>query len=335
MQYIKIAFDVMGSDNGFKPAIEAALKILKEKKDLKIIFVGKEFEIKSFLKNKKYNLEQVDFFNCEETIDMKDGIMDIRRKRDSSMVRALELVRDDIADGVTTGGATAPFIAGCIFILKRLEGIERPAFMPVIPTILKNKVTLLLDVGANLESDPEDIEKFAIMANAYSRVIKQVKNPKVALLNIGEESTKGTEIHKKAYELLKNNKYLDFYGNLEPRYITSGFVDVVVTDGYSGNVALKSAEGMGKNLLTEIKNSLTKNIFRKIAAFCLKKAFIEVREKFDYKNHAGAILLGVNKIAFKSHGSSDAISFYATLSMTYSAIKNRIVEKMKEALKIT
>ncbi|QBQ08007.1 glycerol-3-phosphate acyltransferase PlsX [Spiroplasma gladiatoris] len=334
MNYKKIAFDVMGSDNGLIPAVDAAIKLLGEQKDLKIIFVGKEDLIKNALKNKKYNIEQVDFLDCKEIIEMTDGIIDIRRKKDSSMVKALELVRDGKADAITTGGATAPFIAGCIFIIKRLESIERPAFMPVIPTLIKDKVTLLLDVGANLESDPEDLEKFALMANAYSKSILKVKEPKIALLNIGEEPSKGTEVHKKTYELLKNNSQINFYGNIESRYVTSGFVDVVVTDGYTGNMTLKAAEGMAKNLLFEIKQAITKTLFRKLAALRLKKAFNEVKAKFDYKNHAGAIVLGVDKIAFKSHGSSDVISFYATLKMTYNAIKNDVISNLKTSLNI-
>ncbi len=334
MEFKTIAFDVMGSDNGLIPAVDAAIKLLGEQKGLKIIFVGDEKEIKSCLHKKKYNHDQVEIFNTTEVIDMKGDIMDIRRKKDSSMVKALELVRDNKADAVTTGGATAPFIAGCHFILGKIKGIERPGFMPVIPTIIKDKVTLLIDVGANLECDPEDIEKFAIMATAYSKSVRDVDSPKVALLNIGEEESKGFDMHKKAYKLLKGNKDLNFIGNIEPRYLTSGIADIIVSDGYSGNVALKSIEGIGKMLLTEIKSAITKTLWRKMAALRLKKAFKEVSVKFDYKNHAGAILLGAKKIAFKSHGSSDKKSFYATLRMTYEAIENDVLNKMTKALKL-
>ncbi|AGR41516.1 phosphate acyltransferase PlsX [Spiroplasma taiwanense] len=332
MNFKKIAFDVMGSDNGLIPAVDAAIKLLGEQKDLKIIFVGNEEKLKSVLATKKYNPEQIEFFNTTEVINMTDGILEIRRKKDSSMVRAIELLESDKVDAITTAGATAPFIAGCHFILKEIPGIKRPGFMPVIPTVVSGKVTLLLDVGANLECDPEDLQNFAIMASAYSKLINNVDNPKVALLNIGEEKSKGFEMHQNAYKLMDENKNINFIGNIEPRYIASGDVDIVVTDGYTGNIALKAAEGMGKILLKEIKTALTKNIFRKLAALRLRKAFKEVSAKFDYKNHAGAILLGVNKIAFKSHGSSDKVAFYATLKMTYNAIKNDVVNKIKEAL---
>ncbi|AOG60713.1 glycerol-3-phosphate acyltransferase PlsX [Spiroplasma helicoides] len=332
MEYIKIAFDVMGSDKGLVPAIDAALRLISEKKDLKIILVGLQKDIKKELSKRKYNHEQIEIHNATEVIEMVDGIMDIRRKKDSSMVRSLEIVRDGIADGVTSGGATAPFIAGCIFILKRIEGIERPAFMPVMPTIIKDKVVLLLDAGANLECDADDILKFAIMASSYSKSVKGVESPKVALLNVGEEESKGLEFHKESYKVLKNNKNIEFIGNLEPRYMCSGIADIVVTDGYTGNIALKAIEGIGKNLLSEIKVALTKNLWRKLAALRLRKAFKEVSHKFDYRNHAGAIVLGVDKIAFKSHGSSDKVAFYASLKMTYDAIKNDVLNKVKAAL---
>ncbi|WP_339020569.1 phosphate acyltransferase PlsX [Spiroplasma endosymbiont of Atherix ibis] len=332
MEYKKIAFDVMGSDNGLIPAVDAAIKLLGEQKDLKIIFVGNEIELKKALSLKKYNPDQVEIINTTEVIEMTDGIMDIRRKKNSSMVKALELVKEGKADGITTGGATAPFIAGCHFIIKKLEGIERPGFMPVIPTLVKGKITLLLDVGANLECDPEDLVNFAIMATAYSKAVNSVEDPKVALLNIGEEKSKGLELNKQTYKLLEENKDINFVGNIESRYLANGIVDIIVTDGYTGNIALKAAEGMGKALLNEIKSAITKTLFRKLAALRLKKAFKEVKAKFDYKNHAGAILLGANGIAFKSHGSSDKIAFYATLKMTYNAIKNDVVNKVKKAL---
>ncbi|WP_100255215.1 phosphate acyltransferase PlsX [Spiroplasma clarkii] len=327
-----IAFDVMGSDNGLIPAVDAAIKLLSERKDLKIIFVGDEEQLKAKLATKKYDKNRVEVINTTQVIEMTDGIMDIRRKKDSSMVKALELVRDGQADAITTGGATAPFIAGCQFILKPLDGISKTAFMPVIPTINANRQTMLLDVGANIEIKGEDLEKYAIMASAYAKAVLGVDRPEVALLNIGEEKSKGLDFHREAYQLMANNKNLSFVGNIESRYITNGLVDIIISDGYGGNLALKSFEGMGKNLLSEIKAALTKNIWRKIAALSLRKAFKEVANKFDYKNYAGAILLGVSKIAFKSHGSSDTQSFFATLRMTYEAITNDVITKMKSAI---
>ncbi|AKU79436.1 phosphate acyltransferase PlsX [Spiroplasma turonicum] len=332
MEYKTIAFDVMGSDKGIPPALEAACQVLNEFNDLKIIFVGNQEEIKKYLKKLKYDNDRVEFFNTTEIINMTDSILDFRRKKDSSMTKAIELVNEDKANAVVTGGATAPYIAACHFIIKEIQGVDRPAFMPVIPTIVSNKVTLLLDVGANLECTPKDLKTFAIMAGEYSKLINKIEKPLIGLLNVGEEKSKGLELHRETYKLLEDSERINFFGNIEPRYVTSGFVDVVVTDGYTGNIALKAAEGMAKNLLNEIKSSVTKNLFRKLAALRLRKAFKEVAAKFDYKNHAGALLIGLNKIAFKSHGSSDKRSFYATLKMTYNAIVNNVVIRLKEAL---
>ncbi|WP_338971486.1 phosphate acyltransferase PlsX [Spiroplasma endosymbiont of Panorpa germanica] len=331
-----IAFDVMGSDLGVQPAIGAAMKILNEKPDLKIIFVGNEVEIEGELKKQKLakKLEsRYEIFPTSEVINMTDGILEIRRKKDSSMARAIELVEKDQARAIVTGGSTASFIAGCHFILKEFEGVKRPGFMPTIPTVINDKVVLLLDVGANVENDPEDLIDFAIMATAYLQSTKGIKEPSVALLNIGEEKSKGKDLQLQTYKLLSENKKINFCGNIEPREIISGDVDIIVTDGFTGNIALKSIEGMGKKLLSEIKKAVTKGFFRKIAALSLKPAFKEVASKFDYKNHAGAILLGINKIAFKSHGSSDLRSFHATLRMTYEAIENDVDNKLRKSLK--
>ncbi|WP_338970331.1 phosphate acyltransferase PlsX [Spiroplasma endosymbiont of Labia minor] len=328
---INIAFDVMGSDNGLVPAINAALEFLNKKKDLKILLVGYEDQISVQLKKyKKIPSDRIEIINASQVIEMNEGILEIRRKKDSSMVKALELVKEKKADAMVTGGSTPAFIAGAHFIIGEINGISRPAFMPTIPTIIDKKIVLLLDVGANAENSPEDLQAFAIMANIYSQQIHGIEKPKIALVNIGEEKSKGLTLQKDTYKLLTEDKNINFIGNVEPRYLTNGEADIFVTDGFSGNLVLKTAEGMARNLMVEIKNSVTKNFFRKLAALSLKKAFKEVANKFDYKNHAGAILLGIDGIVFKSHGSSDIQSFEATLRMTYDAVKNDVVSKLKQ-----
>ncbi|KAF5299524.1 hypothetical protein FQR65_LT19509 [Abscondita terminalis] len=290
----KIAFDVMGSDNGSKPAVEAAVKTLKKYKDLELILVGDENEIKVNLLKFKYDKERVKIKHTTEFIEMNGSIMDIRRKKDSSMVRAIEMLKNQEIDATVTAGATAAFIAGCHFILGELEGIDRPAFMPVIPTLVKDKVTLLLDVGANSENSPKDLFNFAKMATIYSQSIRKIEKPSVGLLNIGEEPSKGNELQIETHKLLTESNEINFYGNIESREIPNGYVDVIVTDGYSGNIALKAVEGMGKALLSEIKVNIKKRFIRILGYLLAKGAFKEVRKKFDYKNHAGAILIGVN-----------------------------------------
>jgi glycerol-3-phosphate acyltransferase PlsX len=190
----------------------------------------------------------------------------------------------------------------------------------------------MLDVGANVDNTPEDLLGYAKMASIYSREVQGVKNPRVGLMNIGEEPSKGKDLQRETYELLKNEKSLNFVGNIESREMTSGYVEVLVADGYSGNIALKAMEGMGKNILKGIKESLTKNLYRKLHALALKKAFKEFGSRFDYKNYAGAILIGVNGIVFKSHGSSDVQSFKATLRMTLEAVENDVLTKIKKGM---
>lgn len=328
-----ISFDVMGSDNGLQPAIAAAFKLLKLKADLRIIFAGDEALILQEISKYKFNKDQFEIVHASEVIKMTEGPLEIRRKKDSSMVKAVELVSDGKTDAVVTGGSTAAYLAACHFILKEFDQIERPAFMPVMPTIDKNRKVVMLDCGANLENSANDLLNYAIMASIYVKAILKVENPVVKLLNIGEESSKGKEYHREAYKLLANNSKINFKGNIEARYIVSGDCDIIVTDGYTGNIALKSAEGMGMNLFKVIRKALTKNLKRKIASLFLKKGLKEIKDTFDYKNHAGAIVLGVSKTAFKSHGSSDEQSFFATLQMTYEALENNVIENIIEGLK--
>ncbi|ATQ35386.1 glycerol-3-phosphate acyltransferase PlsX [Mesoplasma entomophilum] len=328
----KIAFDVMGSDNGSLVAIEAASKFIKTKKELYLIFVGDKEQIETSLKKFPIDESRYEILATTEFIDMNGSIMDIRRKKDSSMVKALEALKDNKVDAMITGGNSAAFIAGSHFILGELNGISRPGFMPTLPTAVNNKLTLLLDVGANLEADVEDIIGYAKMANIYSKSVLKIENPSIAQLNIGEEKSKGTLLQKEIYKELEADENINFFGNLESRDILAGKVDIIVTDGYTGNMCLKAFEGASKILMTEIKSQLYKTIFTKLKALTLKKSFNNVSKKFDYKNHSGAILLGVNGIAFKAHGSSDVKSFEATLRMTCDAIENDVLNKIKKEL---
>ncbi|WP_342268704.1 phosphate acyltransferase PlsX [Spiroplasma endosymbiont of Aspidapion aeneum] len=330
----KIGLDIMGSDNGPKVAIRAAIESIKKYRDLCLVLFGDIETITTELKKYKYNKNQIEIFGCTQVIEMTDGVLDIRRKKDSSMVRALETLEKKEISGMITAGSSASFVAGCHFILKEIKGVSRPGFMPIIPTIIKDKVTHLLDVGANLENTSKDLYTYAKIASIYAKTNYNIANPKVGLLNIGVESSKGPEFLREAYKLIKEDKNINFYGNIEGREITSGIVDVIVCDGYAGNIALKSFEGMGKNILREIKKGVKKNpwvMFTYILGFWM--VFRRIKAKFNYKNYAGAIMLGVNGIAFKSHGSSDVLSFVSTIRMTYEAVKNNVLSEIEKNLK--
>lgn len=325
----KIAFDVMGSDKGLVPAINAGIKFLETHQNLELFFVGDRKAIENHLKTLKKLPKNFQIIGTTEVINMDGGILDVRRKQDSSLVKALEMVRDKKVDGMLTGGSSAAFIAGAHFILGEFPGINKPGFMPTWPTIKENHTVLFLDAGASTENSAQDLYNFGKMATIYAQTILHKGEPKVSLLNIGEEKSKGKDLHREAYQLLKQDKKINFIGNIESREMISGKTDIIVTDGFSGNIALKAMEGALKNLMKVIKGTITKNIFRKIPALLLKKSFREVGRKFDYKNYAGAILLGVNGIVFKSHGSSDEQAFTSTLRMTYEAVQSNVLTKIK------
>ncbi|UZK63869.1 phosphate acyltransferase PlsX [Mycoplasma mycoides subsp. capri] len=327
----KIAFDVMGSDLGSLTAIKAASEFIKEHDDLYLVLVGDETEIKQALQQTPIDKTKYEIFPTTQVIDMNGSILDIRRKKDASIIRTLELVRDQKVDGMLTGGNSGAFIGAAHFILGELNNIVRAGFMPTMPNA-KNKLTLLLDVGANSENTPEDLVNYAKMANIYYKEVLKNPNASIGLLNIGTEKSKGLELQKQTFKQLEELKNINFIGNVESRDVLTGNVDIIVTDGYSGNICLKACEGAAKVLLTEIKKEITSSFIKKLASLVLKKSFKNVAAKFDYKNHAGAILLGVKGICFKSHGSSDVRSFKATLRMTLDAIKNDIVKKIEKGL---
>ncbi|ATZ16253.1 phosphate:acyl-[acyl carrier protein] acyltransferase [Entomoplasma freundtii] len=330
----KIAFDVMGSDKGLIPAINAGLHFLQNHHDVEIFFVGNQKAIENHLATVPNCPKNYQIIDTPEVIGMDGGIMDIRRKPDSSLVKALELVKNKSVDGMLTGGSSAAFIAGAHFILGEFEGVGKPGFMPTWPTIVENHTVLFLDAGANTDNSAQDLYNFAKMATIYAQTVLHQERPRVSLLNIGEEKSKGKDVHREAYELLKADQKLNFQGNIEAREMISGSTDIIVTDGFSGNIALKAMEGALKNLMKVIKTTLTKSLIRKIPALFLKKAFKEVGTKFDYKNYAGAILLGVNGVVFKSHGSSDEQAFGSTLRMTYEAIQGDVLAKIKTKMEV-
>ncbi|WP_342252483.1 phosphate acyltransferase PlsX [Spiroplasma endosymbiont of Amphibalanus improvisus] len=327
----KIIIDVMGSDLGPQPAIESCAKFSSYNNDVHFILVGDKEQIKKHIKNlKKYKFNNYEIISTTEVIEMSEGITAFRRKKDSSMTRALEMLKDEKGDAVISAGSTAAFLSGAHFLIGELEGVTRPGFMPFLPTLIKNKVMNLIDVGANLENKPEDLLKFALMATVYHQEILNNEKPLVGLLNIGTEETKGLELHKETYKLLKSNEKINFHGNIEPRDITSGFIDIVVCDGYTGNMVLKSLEGIAYNLIKGLKTELTKSFFTKLKVLPIKNNLKAFGEIFDYKNNAAAILMGAKKPVIKTHGSSDLKSFMATLKLTYNVLDKNVIDKIKE-----
>lgn len=335
---MKIAFDVMGSDNGSKYPILAALEIIKDFKDLEIILVGNEKEISDHLhdifKGEKIP-PAISIHHAKDVIPMTAGPFEAIRMSDSSMSQAVNLVKENKADGVLSSGSTAAYLGVCHLILGEIKGIKRPAFMPIMPT-LKGKQVLLLDVGANIENTVDELLSFALMAHVYSQTILNIARPSIALLNIGTEENKGPKVTRETYAKLKQLtqsnarlNFLNFHGNIEPRDVLIGEVDIVVCDGYSGNIVLKSVEGMAKVLFALIKKQYKKNLWRKFLALLSIPIFKGIKKSFDYKNTGGAQLIGINGICFKAHGSSDSKSYYSTLKLLREAIVQDVTNKIK------
>lgn len=338
---MKIAFDVMSGDFGSKEAILAACEMVKEFTDLKITLVGNEVEIKNHLQEifKNKPNKNLDIHHANEIVPMTAGPFEALRMPNSSMSQSVRLVKEKKVDGVLSSGSTAAYLGVCHLLLGEISGIKRPAFMPIMPTLKGTKV-LVLDIGANIENTADELVTFALMANIYSKAILNIAEPKVALLNIGLEANKGPKVTKETYaklsELtLKDGKLqqLNFCGNIEPREVLNGEVDIVVCDGYSGNVLLKSFEGITTLIFTLLKKAYKKNLWTKLLGLISKPVFKTIKTTFDYKNTGGAQLIGINGICFKAHGSSDVQSYYSTLKLLRTAIKQDVTNKIKDEVK--
>lgn len=311
---MKVALDAMSGDFAPFSTIRGAVEALNESEKLEIILVGNEDIIENELKKYKYDEKRLTIKNATEVIEMTDEpIKAIKEKKDSSMNVCIDLVKDKIAEASVSCGNTGALLTASQLKLRRIKGVLRPAIATLFPNKKKGK-TLFLDLGANADSKAEFLNQFAIMGSKYIEIIMENKNAKVALLNIGEEETKGNEITREAYNLLKNNKLINFVGNIESTKIMDGDIDVVVTDGFTGNILLKTSEGIGKYIMGTIKEEILSDFFSKIGAIFLKKSLKRVKQKIDASEYGGAIFLGLSGISIKAHGNSD-----------YKAIKNALI----------
>lgn len=324
-----IAFDVMGNDNGVEAAVLASIKFLKTNLDYKIILVGDKEQITKYVSEN----ERIEIIDEPSEIKKGDSLK-ASLKKITSMSVAIDLVKDNKAEVVLSSGDSASYLALCNFKLKRLEGISRPAFMPIFPTIKENKKFVLLDVGANMEVDAEYLVQWAKIGSVFTKIMWNIDNPTVGILNIGTEDYKGFKYHQDANKILKEVKSsgINYKGFVEPRDILKGNFDVVVADGYGGNLVLKTLEGTVLNFSSLLRKKITSGFFRKIGALILKNAFKEVREHLDYRNVGAAWVIGVNGIAIKSHGSSDQKAFSGAFNQIKIAVENNVIESFKEIL---
>lgn len=331
---MNILIDAFGGDNAPSEVIAGSIDALNEKQGFNAVFVGQEQVIKEHLKNYQYDEKRVSIIDAPDVITCEEEpTVAIRRKPNSSICVAFkELKENENAKAFVSAGSTGAVLVGATLRLGRIKGVSRPATSPILPTLIDGKNVILLDSGANADCKSINLIQFALMGAAYAEALG-VKEPKVALLSNGTEDEKGNMLIHETLPLLKQLKGINFVGNIEGRDILTGEYDVVVTDGFSGNVAIKAIEGAVGMLLKLIKNGVNKSFKSKMGGLLLKDVFKDLKLKLDYNNHGGALFLGVNKAVIKAHGSSKRTAFkQAVLQAAHYAtfdISDKIIEKLE------
>jgi glycerol-3-phosphate acyltransferase PlsX len=322
---MRIAVDAMGGDYAPEEIIKGTLKAAAAYPQVKLILTGKKELLQPYLSNVRIPVT-VSFQEASEVISMDEyPAQAVRKKKDASIVVATRLVKEGLADAVVSAGSTGAQMAAALLGLGRLKGIERPAIAAIMPSLEGGK--LILDVGANLDAKPEHLIQYAYMGSIYAEKILGIIHPKVGLLNIGSEEGKGNELTQTTYKLLKETP-LNFIGNIEGRDIPFGRADVIVCDGFTGNVLLKTAEGVAVFLMELIKDKITSTPLRKFGALLVKPAMREIVQTIDYAEYGGAPLLGVNGISIVSHGSSKEKAIVNAIRVAKECIDVRIIEQL-------
>lgn len=327
---MKIAVDAFGGDNAPLSVIRGASDAAREY-GVNIILTGDKDIIEKCAADNKIDLAGIEILHTDSVFDMHDKPTDIlKSKRGTSLGLAMDLVANGEADAFVSAGSTGAIMAGATFIVKRIKGIERPAIGTVIPTMTDRKL-LLMDAGANAECRPEMLRQFGIMASLYLENVEGIKDPEIGLLNIGTEDTKGGPLQIEAYKLLKESP-VNFVGNIEARELPAGVCDAVISDGFTGNVALKLYEGVASNMMKLIKRTLMSTFRSKIAALLAKKSLYSLKDKMNYDDIGGAPLLGVKKPVIKAHGSSNADAIKNAIRQAKRCAENDVAGKISADL---
>lgn len=340
---IKIAIDAMGSDKGSSIVVAAVKKFVAEHKDVELHVVGKKEELKE--------LETIaKVVDANEVMGMEDGALEVMRRKETSMMKAIDLVAAG-ANAVVSAGGTAALLTGATVKLKMINNVQRAALVAPFPTE-NGRTVAILDIGANNENSPEHLVQFAKMGAIFARKVGYIepqddcgceiddkhclcyttKESRIYLLSNGSEDKKGSPVSKKAFELLKQETKLNFKGNIEARYVLTGRADVVVAEGFAGNILLKAIEGTASMMNNQIKTAFKKNFLTKMGYLLAKKGFEQMKQNLDYKKHGGAMLLGINGIVVKAHGSSDDYAFYNAIRVAYEMVKIDVVKLIKDEM---
>ncbi len=330
-ELVNVAVDAMGGDNAPTEIVKGAIEAVKESGKVKVFLVGKENLIKEELKKYQYDEKQVEVVHAGEVIETAEPpVMAIRKKKDSSIVKALYLVKDGVCDAFVSAGSTGATLVGGQVIVGRIKGVERPPLAPLIPTA--KGVSLLIDCGANVDARPSHLVQFAKMGSVYMESVMGVKNPKVAIVNIGAEEEKGNALVKETFPLLKSCPDIHFTGSIEARDIPEGAADVIVCEAFVGNVILKMFEGVGGVLIKKVKEGMMTSFRSKIGALLVKPALKNTLKAFDLEAYGGAPLLGLNGLVVKTHGSSKAIEIKNSVLQCITFKEQNINDKIKEKI---
>lgn len=331
---MKIIVDALGGDYAPKEAVLGALDALELKKSLHVVLVGDQGLIRNELAGKTYDVARLEIVHAPEVISNDEvPTTAVKTKKESSIVKGLELLASDPdALGFVSAGSTGAVLVAAYMKLGRIKGVSRPALAPALPT-LKGKPVILCDCGANVDCKPINLLHFAVMASAFSCAVTDTVKPVVGLLSNGAEDKKGNELNREAFELLKNSPYIEFKGNCEARDMLSGDFDVVVADGFNGNIALKSAEGTAGAIFSILMDGIKRGGLKaKLGALLLKPVLKDVKTKMDYNSQGGACFLGVNKVVVKAHGASKRKSICASILQARKLAKSGVVEKIRASV---
>ena len=328
---MKIALDAMGGDNAPLETIKGAVAALEEVSELELVLVGKKEVIEAELSKYKYNKEKIEIVDAREIIEMTDEpVVAVKSKKDSSMNRTLELVKDGTVNASVSAGNTGALITASQLKLKRIKGVLRPAIATMFPN--KKGHMLMLDVGATADCKPEFLNQYAMMGSKYMEILLGRKDSKVGLLNIGTEEGKGNEVTREAYNLLRENKSINFAGNVESTEVMNGKIDVVVTDGFTGNMVLKTAEGIAKFVVSSLKEEINKSFIYKLGALLLKPAMKHIMKRMDSSEYGGAMFLGLNGLSIKAHGNSDSNGIKNAIKVANKFAEMKFVEELKNVI---
>ncbi|MGN1204890.1 MAG: phosphate acyltransferase PlsX [Lachnospiraceae bacterium] len=328
---VNVAVDAMGGDNAPVEIVKGAIEALNEEKKIKLFLLGRREAIEPELAKYTYDKDRVEVVHTEEVIETAEPpVMAIRKKKDSSIVKGMYLVKEGTCDAFVSAGSSGAVLVGGQIIVGRLKGVERPPMAPLIPT--ENGASLLVDCGANVDARPSHLVQFAKMGSVYMESVLGVKNPRVGIVNIGAEEEKGNALVKETFPLLKNCPDINFIGSVEARDIPAGVADVVVCEAFVGNVILKMYEGVGAVMLKKVKAGMMTSLRSKIGALLVKPALKKTLKSFNMDEYGGAPMLGLKGLVVKTHGSSKAVEVKNSVLQCVTFKEQRINEKIQEKI---